>query len=193
MKTTTGAARTAADGRSMARPQAARRAVGARFPSIQNKVAPMRPSPSGSGPAIAILVLIALPAWAGKDCDAPAESWQPRSAVHALAQRNGWQVEKLKIDDGCYEIKGRDADGRRLKAKLDPATLEVVDLKREDGGRLRERERERERESERERERAGPRAPAAPPTPASASRTQSFDTAAEPHSVRAAAHQESVR
>jgi hypothetical protein len=36
--------------------------------------------------------------WAANACDAPAESWQPRSAVHALARRNGWRVDKLKID-----------------------------------------------------------------------------------------------
>lgn len=83
-------------------------------------------------------------AWAGKDCDAPPERWQPRSAVLALAQRKGWEVEKLKIDDGCYELRGRDAEGRRLKAKIDPATLEVLGVKRKEGGRERMRERERQ-------------------------------------------------
>ena len=58
-------------------------------------------------------------------------SWQPRSAVEALAQRNGWQIDHLKIDDGCYEIKGRDSEGFRIKVKLDPATLDVVKMKRE--------------------------------------------------------------
>lgn len=83
-------------------------------------------------------------AWAGKDCDAPPELWQPRSAVLALAERQGWEVEKLKIDDGCYELRGRDADGRRLKAKIDPATLEVLGVKRAQGARERARERERQ-------------------------------------------------
>ncbi|VTU38416.1 hypothetical protein RA8CHR_05972 [Variovorax sp. RA8] len=93
--------------------------------------------------ALAILVLAGQPAWAGDDCDAPPETWQPRSAVRALAERKGWHIDKLKIDDGCYEIKGRDADDRRFKAKLDPATLEVVRMKHE------HRERERERRHER--------------------------------------------
>ncbi|AGU53207.1 PepSY domain-containing protein [Variovorax paradoxus B4] len=91
--------------------------------------------------ALAILVLAAQPVRAEDDCDAPSETWQPRSAVHALAERNGWRIDKLKIDDGCYEIKGRDADDRRFKAKLDPATLKVVRMKREHGDRERERER----------------------------------------------------
>lgn len=81
--------------------------------------------------AFATLVFAAQPVWADDECYAPAGKWQPRSAVRALAERNGWQVDKLKIDDGCYEIRGRDAADRRFKAKLDPATLKVVRIKRE--------------------------------------------------------------
>lgn len=77
---------------------------------------------------------------AGSDCDVPVSDWQPRSAVHALAERNHWQIDKLKIDDGCYEIKGRDADGRRFRARLDPATLEVVSMKQEHHARDRDRQ-----------------------------------------------------
>ena len=85
--------------------------------------------------ALAMLVVAGQAVWAGKDCDAPPEAWQPGSAVRALAERNGWRIERLKIDDGCYEIKGRDAEGRRLKAKIDPATLKVIRVKREHEGR----------------------------------------------------------
>jgi hypothetical protein len=65
--------------------------------------------------------------------------------VRALAQRNGWQVDRLKVDDGCYEIKGRDAEGQRFKAKIDPATLNVLSVKLEHGDRERERQREGQR------------------------------------------------
>lgn len=67
----------------------------------------------------------------GDDCRAPLANWKPRDAVRALAQQKGWRVDKLKADDGCYEIKGHDADGKRFKAKLDPVTLDVVRMKRE--------------------------------------------------------------
>ena len=92
--------------------------------------------------ALAMLVVAGQPAWAGKECDAPPETWQSGSAVRALAERNGWRVERLKIDDGCYEIKGHDAEGRRLKAKVDPASLKVISIKREHGDRGRQTERE---------------------------------------------------
>ncbi|VCT30869.1 Uncharacterized conserved protein [Burkholderia pseudomallei] len=67
----------------------------------------------------------------GDGCRAPLADWKPRDAVRALAQQKGWRVDKLKADDGCYEIKGHDADGKRFKAKLDPVTLDVVRMKRE--------------------------------------------------------------
>lgn len=67
----------------------------------------------------------------GDDCRAPLADWKPRDAVRALVQQKGWRVDKLKADDGCYEIKGHDADGKRFKAKLDPVTLDVVRMKRE--------------------------------------------------------------
>lgn len=92
------------------------------------------------GIAIAMLVLMVQPVRAEDDCNASPEAWQPRSAVRALADRNGWQIDKLKIDDGCYEIKGRDVEGRRFKAKLDPATLKVLRMRRDEHGRTRERD-----------------------------------------------------
>jgi hypothetical protein len=108
--------------------------------------------------ALTLLLVAGQPARAGRRCDAPPETWQPRSAVSALAERNGWQIDRLKVDDGCYEIKGRDADGRRFKAMIDPPTLKVIGIRREHG----------EGDHERGRDRGGERQRPAPPasTPA---------------------------
>ena len=94
--------------------------------------------------ATLVLAVAALPAVASSDCDAPAARWQSREAVRQMAAQQGWQVERLKIDDGCYEIRGRDAQGRSFKAKLDPQTLRVVKMKQR-GDDDHERERRRER------------------------------------------------
>ncbi|HET8748285.1 MAG TPA: PepSY domain-containing protein [Ramlibacter sp.] len=104
----------------------------------------LNPFPFLRPPALALFALASATAWADDDCDVPPAAWQPRSAVHALAQREGWQVRSLKVDDGCYEIKGRDTEGVRFKAKLDPATLQVIRLKRAHG----ERDRQRARNAE---------------------------------------------
>lgn len=87
---------------------------------------------------LAILAcLAAIPAGAAladDDCFVPAADWQPREAVARTAEENGWTVRRIKRDDGCYEIKGRDRDGREIEVKLDPATLRVIELEVEDDG-----------------------------------------------------------
>ncbi len=66
------------------------------------------------------------------DCFVPMSDWQPREAVTSLAESKGWSVRRIKIDDGCYEIDGRDAQGRRLEATVHPATLEVIRIEYEE-------------------------------------------------------------
>ncbi len=66
------------------------------------------------------------------DCRVPMADWQPREAVQAMAETQGWTVRRIKTDDGCYEVKGRDAQGRRIEVKLDPATLALVEMEYED-------------------------------------------------------------
>ena len=39
-----------------------------------------------------------------------------------MAEQNGWTVRDFEIDDGCYEIEGRDQNGREIEVKFDPAT-----------------------------------------------------------------------
>lgn len=84
--------------------------------------------------ALALVAL--LPAGAAfaddDDCFAPRSQWQSREAVLQLAQDNGWSVREFEIDDGCYEIEGRDSDGREIEVKLDPATLQIVEMDYED-------------------------------------------------------------
>ena len=77
-------------------------------------------------------VLCAAPAHAEDDCDVPMAQWQPRAAVVQLAAEKGWQLRRIRIDDGCYEVIGRDATGRDIEVKLDPATLAVVEMEFED-------------------------------------------------------------
>jgi hypothetical protein len=49
-----------------------------------------------------------------------------------LAEENGWQLTRIKIDDGCYEIIGRNAEGRRIEVTVHPSTLDIIELEYED-------------------------------------------------------------
>lgn len=79
-----------------------------------------------------IFALIASPALADEDCAIPMTDWQPREAVVKFAAAQGWELRRIRIDDGCYEVIGRDAAGRAIEAKLDPATLAVIEMEFED-------------------------------------------------------------
>lgn len=98
------------------------------------------------GPCLSGLVLslalglAALPVLADDDCDVPIARWQSRDAVMQMADQEGWEVQRLKIDDGCYELRGMDAEGRAFKAKIDPETLELVKMK------IRDRDRDDDRD-----------------------------------------------
>ena len=87
-----------------------------------------------------LAVLPASVALADDDCFVPMADWQPRDAVARLAEENGWTVRRIKIDDGCYEIDGRDATGRAIEVKLHPGTLQIVEFEFEDDDDDRERE-----------------------------------------------------
>ncbi len=67
------------------------------------------------------------------DCKVPMAQWQPRDAVERMAKAQGWTVRRLKIDDGCYQIRAIDADGREIAVKVDPGSLAVVRMKRRTG------------------------------------------------------------
>lgn len=87
--------------------------------------------------------LAALPAGAAladDDCFVPMADWQPRAAVAEFAISQGWEVRRIKIDDGCYEIDGRDAQGRAIEVKLHPGMLQIIEFEFEDDDDDRERE-----------------------------------------------------
>ncbi|RXF75577.1 PepSY domain-containing protein [Hansschlegelia zhihuaiae] len=96
---------------------------------------------------LALLVgLSAGAALADDDCFVPMADWRPREAVARLAAENGWTVRRIKIDDGCYEIEGDDADGRRIEATVHPATLRVIEFHYKDGDGPRRPDREEKSE-----------------------------------------------
>lgn len=108
-----------------------------------SKESPMKcPGTLRQGLLFLSLGLSALPASTDDGCDAPMNRWQSREAVRQMAVAQGWQIQWLKIDDGCYEVRGTDAQGRAFKAKIDPETLKVLKVRQDDRQRPREHDRE---------------------------------------------------
>jgi hypothetical protein len=80
---------------------------------------------------LAVSLLIALPVIAGPRCSVPLADWKPREALDAKLRGEGWSVVRIKTDDGCYKVFATTA-GWRLRAKFDPATLEIIRREHDD-------------------------------------------------------------
>lgn len=68
-------------------------------------------------------------ALADDDCNEPTADWQPRENLQQLLEEHGWEVKRIKVDDGCYEAKGTDRAGNRVEATYTPASLKLQELK----------------------------------------------------------------
>lgn len=62
-------------------------------------------------------------------CDSgPQKNWQPSNELEKRLIEEGWQVRRIKIDGGCYEVYAIDENGDRIEAYFDPNTLERVPI-----------------------------------------------------------------
>lgn len=65
-------------------------------------------------------------------CDSgPEENWQPQGELEKRLADKGWQVRRIKVDGGCYEVYAIDENGDRVEAYFHPETLEPVPTKEE--------------------------------------------------------------
>lgn len=80
--------------------------------------------------AAAVLVSLSFSsaALASNDCTDPVADWQPREVLRQQLEQKGWQVQRIKVDDGCYEVRGIDKIGNRFEAKYAPASLSIREL-----------------------------------------------------------------
>ncbi|MDK8465449.1 PepSY domain-containing protein [Marinobacter sp. SS13-12] len=78
------------------------------------------------------LLLLSAPLLADDDCDDPVANWQPRENLRQKLEAEGWTVYRIKVDDGCYEVKGLAPQGFRAEASFAPASLNLMELEREE-------------------------------------------------------------
>jgi hypothetical protein len=100
---------------------------------------------------MALFILFANPgaAHADRDCRAPLADWQPREALVAKLEAEGWRNITIRIEDACYLVHAVNAAGERLYGMFDPAKLIQVSAGRghhEEGEGRREQKEDRERD-----------------------------------------------
>ncbi|MDQ7246820.1 PepSY domain-containing protein [Dongia sedimenti] len=79
---------------------------------------------------LALTVLLASVAGIGSAaaaeiCSVPQAEWQPKEALQQKLEAEGWKIKTIKIDEGCYEVYGTDAAGKRMETYFDPKSFEV--------------------------------------------------------------------
>jgi hypothetical protein len=75
---------------------------------------------------LSLMSTLALAHGDGIECKVPANEWQTKDVLAEKLQKEGWTIRKLKVDNGCYEVYGFDAKGKKRESYFNPKTLDMV-------------------------------------------------------------------
>jgi len=66
-------------------------------------------------------------AFAKADCKAyPKSEWMKEADAKAKIEGQGYTINKFKVDGNCYEIYGKNKEGKKVEIYYDAKTLEPV-------------------------------------------------------------------
>ena len=75
----------------------------------------------------ALLVSLAAGSATASDlCDVAEADRQPIESLQSKLESEGWEIRKIKVDEGCYEAYAINAEGQRVEAYFDPQTFELI-------------------------------------------------------------------
>ena len=80
--------------------------------------------------AAVLLSISAVQATGRATCESgPPSGWQPIAKLEKVLAEAKWQVRRIKVDGGCYEVYGFNEKGERVEAYFHPVTLQPVPVK----------------------------------------------------------------
>jgi hypothetical protein len=59
-------------------------------------------------------------------CDVAEADRQPMDALQSKLESEGWEIRKIKVEDGCYEAYAINNEGQKVEAFFNPQTFELV-------------------------------------------------------------------
>ncbi len=80
--------------------------------------------------AALISVLASTQVFAAADCQKhPKEEWMKEADLKKRLEEEGYQIKKFKIDGDCYEIYGRNKEGKKVEIYFDTKDGSIVKSK----------------------------------------------------------------
>lgn len=80
--------------------------------------------------AAAMLALVVAPAAQATGlttCNSgPKSGWQPQDKLKTKLTGEGWNVRRIKVDGGCYEVYALNDKGERVEAYFHPVTFKHI-------------------------------------------------------------------
>ena len=73
-----------------------------------------------------VSTLVAGNLYASDLCDVTEADRQPIEALQSKLEADGWEIKKIKVDEGCYEAYAINAEGQRVEAYFNPQTFELI-------------------------------------------------------------------
>ena len=76
-----------------------------------------------------VAIGLASPAFAaGATCStAPQSQWKSQDALKTMLSKDGLTPVQIKVENGCYEVYAKDANGHRVNAAYNAETLVKLD------------------------------------------------------------------
>ncbi|MEO6298186.1 MAG: PepSY domain-containing protein [Paracoccaceae bacterium] len=59
-------------------------------------------------------------------CTMPMADWQPVAKLLVVAKGMGWTAQRIRVDEGCYQLRATDQAGKFVVAVFDPVTLKLL-------------------------------------------------------------------
>ncbi|KQT42304.1 MULTISPECIES: PepSY domain-containing protein [unclassified Methylophilus] len=77
--------------------------------------------------AMVACLFTATSAFAAADCKVYSkEEWASEDSLKEALEAEGYTIKKFKVDGNCYEIYGRNKEGKKVEIYFDMKTLAIV-------------------------------------------------------------------
>ena len=76
---------------------------------------------------LAVMSLLPIQAMASADCPVyPKQEWGAEDTLKQALVDEGYKIKKFKVDGNCYEMYGRNKEGKKVEIYFDTKTFAII-------------------------------------------------------------------